>query len=115
MGSWLIRGFSLTPMEYPMVDAKQLVINEVTQALALPSHDFNFDTNLYEIGLHSLLILRLSERFSTACGHYIGYLPLASQPTLNEWISLVQHAQNISSDPHAPAQPTRISPQGIRS
>ncbi|ENM5770747.1 acyl carrier protein [Vibrio mimicus] len=88
-----------------MVDAKQLVINEVTQALALPSHSFNFDTNLYEIGLHSLLILRLSERFSALCGSYIGYLPLASQPTLNEWIVLVQHALKSPSQTHHHSQP----------
>ncbi|WP_315905226.1 phosphopantetheine-binding protein [Vibrio fluvialis] len=89
-----------------MVDAKQLVINEVTQALALPSHAFNFDTNLYETGLHSLLILRLSERFSAECGSYIGYLPLASRPTLNEWIALVQRALKSPTDDHSQSQGT---------
>ncbi|MCG3724191.1 acyl carrier protein [Vibrio cincinnatiensis] len=80
-----------------MVDAKQLVISEVTQALKLSSHSFSFDTNLYQLGLHSLLILRLSECFSAQCGVYIGYLPLASQPTLNCWIALVDSALQSSS------------------
>ncbi|NAW68694.1 acyl carrier protein [Vibrio sp. V27_P1S3P104] len=79
-----------------MVDAKQLVVSEVSQMLTLPTDSFSFDTNLYQLGLHSLLILRLSERFSAQCGIYIGYLPLASHPTLNEWIAFVDNAWRSS-------------------
>lgn len=73
-----------------MVNAKQLVVGEVTQALNLPAEHFSHQTNLYELGLHSMLILRLSERFSQQCGKHVSYLALASTPTVAAWIAVIQ-------------------------
>ncbi len=46
-------------------------------------------TNLYEVGLHSIAILRLVAPLSELAGSRIRYAALARNPTLADWVTLV--------------------------
>ncbi|XAW90591.1 acyl carrier protein [Vibrio sp. CDRSL-10 TSBA] len=74
-----------------MTDIQHIVQREVTLILPQQGAEISEDTNLFDAGLHSLLVMRLSERLSSRCGVHIGYAALASQPTIQSWIQHIQH------------------------
>lgn len=62
---------------------------EVAGLLALGPDEVPEATNLIEIGLHSLAIMRLIGPLSRLAGRRLDYAELATRPTLRDWQALI--------------------------
>lgn len=57
---------------------------EVAQFLGMPASDLDIQDNLLDMGLDSIRLMGLVERWKRA-GAHVSFVQLAEQPTLNEW------------------------------
>lgn len=69
-----------------------IMMEEIRRELArvMPEdlNDISASTNLLEVGLHSLAIMRLVEPLSRLAETRLDYVDLARQPTLEAWTLL---------------------------
>ena len=77
---------------------------QIAQVIDEPVDSFDLDDDLMEVGLDSIRLMILVERWRSA-GVHLGFVELAEQPTVNGWWTLMnkqvlidaqdlQHAQN---------------------
>ncbi len=67
--------------------------SELARVLDTVDEDISPDTNLIEIGLHSLAIMRLLEPLAQIAGARLDYADLARQPTLGAWQAHIERLQ----------------------
>lgn len=66
------------------------VRQQVAQILECDLEHLDSSANLIELGVHSLLMMRLLERFNRQMRAPLGYAQLADNPTLEAWSRLLE-------------------------
>ncbi|MDZ5699770.1 acyl carrier protein [Chelativorans sp. M5D2P16] len=66
---------------------------ELSRVLDKEPGDLAADTNLMEVGLHSLAIMRLVSPLSQIAGTRLDYADLAREPSLGTWQALLCRLQ----------------------
>ncbi len=62
---------------------------DVAELLEQPEDTIEDDTNLLDLGLDSLRIMELAERWSSSAGTLVDFASLAENPELEAWWRLV--------------------------